>query len=81
MSCARSSGRAGVGDSSSGLGNSSSICSSSTCSLKDELGKGSRIFGGWTEKSTGELGATKEGICTSSGKRSKTKEEDREARK
>ena len=46
------------------------------------------IFGGWTEKSTGESrattegsGAATEGICASSGKRSKTKEEDREAQK
>ena len=88
MSCARSSGGAGAGDPSSGLGSSSSTCSSSPCSLKGELGKGSRIFGGWTEKSTGELGATTvgsraatEGICASSRKRSKTKEEDKEARK
>ena len=88
MSCARSSGGAGAGDPSSGLGSSSLTCSSSTCSLKDELGKGSRISSGWTEKSTGELGAatrgsgvTTEGICASSGKRSKTEEEDKEARK
>ena len=46
------------------------------------------IFGGWTEKSIGEsgvttggLGAATEGICASSGKRSKIEEEDREARK
>ena len=90
MSCARSSGGAGAGDPSSrlGLGSSSSTCSSSTCSLKGELGKRSVISGGWTEKSTRESGATTggsggatEGICASSGKRSKTKEEDREARK
>ena len=90
MSCARSSGRAGAGDLSSGLelGSSSSTCSPSTCSLKGELGKGSMIFGGWTEKSTRESGATTggprattEGICASSGKRSKTEEEDKEARK
>ena len=90
MSCARSSGEAGAGDPSSGLGlgSSSSTCSSSTCSLKGELGKGSVISGGWTEKSTresgattGGLGAATEGICASSGKRSKTEEEDREARK
>ena len=56
--------------------------------LKGELGKGSRISGGWTEKSIGESevatggsGDTTEGICASSGKRSKTEEEDREARK
>ena len=73
---------------SSGLGSSSSTCSSSTCSLKGELGKGSKISGGWTEKSTGESGATIEGsgaatkgICASSRKRTKTEEEDREARK
>ena len=42
----------------------------------------------WTEKFIGEsgattrgLGATIEGICALFGKRSKTKEEDREARK
>ena len=46
------------------------------------------IFGGWTEKSTRESEATTggsgvviEGICASSGKRSKTEEENREARK
>ena len=88
MSCARSSGGARAGDPSSGLGSSSSTCSSSTCSLNGELGKGSRISGGWTEKFTRELGATTVGsgatvggICASSGKRSKTEEEDREARK
>ena len=87
MSCARSSGGAGAGDPSSGLGSSSSTCASSTCSLKGELGKGSKVSGGWTEKSIGGSGATTgsgavtEGICVSSGKRSKTKEEDREARK
>ena len=54
MSCARSLGGAGAGDPSSRLGSLSSACSSSTCSLKGELGKGSRISGGWTEKSIGE---------------------------
>ena len=60
MSYARSSGGAGVGDPSSGLGSgiSSLTCSSSTCSLKGELGKGSVISSGWTEKSIGESGAT-----------------------
>ena len=55
MSCARSSGGAGAGDPSSGLGlgSSSSTCSSSTCSLKGELGKELVISGGWTEKSEG----------------------------
>ena len=88
MSCARSSGGAGAGDPSSGLGSSSSTCSSSTCSLNGELGKGSRISSGWIEKSIGGSGATiggsgavTEGICVSTGKRSKTEEEDREARK
>ena len=90
MSCARFSGGAGAGDPSSrlGLGSSSSTCSSSTCSLKGELGKGSKVSGGGTEKSIGGSGATTggsgvvtEGICASSGKRSKTEEEDREARK
>ena len=37
------------------------------------------ISGGWTEKSTRELGAAIEGICALSGKRFKTEEEDREA--
>ena len=60
MSCARSSGETRVRDPSSGLGlgSSSSTCSSSTYSLKSELGKGSMISGGWTEKSTRESGAT-----------------------
>ena len=86
MSYERSLGRAGVGDPSSSLGSSSSTCLPSTCSSKGELGKGSRISGGWTEKSTGESGATTgesgaaiEGICASSRKRSKTEKEDREA--
>ena len=88
MSCARSLGGAGAGDPSSGLGSLSLTCSSSTCSLKGELEKGSKISGGWIEKSTGESGATTggsgaaaEGICALSGKRSKIEEEDREARK
>ena len=88
MSCARSSGGARAGDPSSGLGSSSSTYSSSTCSLKGELGKGSRISGGWTEKSneesratTGGSGAITKGICASYGKRSKTEKEDREAQK
>ena len=74
MSCARSSGGAVARDPGLGLGSSSS-----TCLLKGELGKGSMISGGWTEKSTRELGAAIEGICASSGKRFKTEEEDREA--
>ena len=83
MSCERSSGEAGARDPSSGLmlGSSSLTCSSSTCSLKGELEKGSMISSGWTEKSIGESGATTEGICASSGKRSKTEEEDKEAQK
>ena len=88
MSCERSSGGAGAGDPSLGLGSSSSTYSSSTYSLKVELGKGSMISSGWIEKSTGESGtttvgsgATTGGICALSGKRSKTEEEDREARK
>ena len=80
MSCTRSSGGAGAGDPSSRLGSSSSTYASSTCSLKGELGKGSKVSGGWTEKSIGGSGATI-GICASSGKRFKTEEEDREARK
>ena len=81
MSCARSSGGAGVGDPSSGLGSSSSTCASSTCSLKGELGKGSKVSDGWTEKSIGGLRAIIEGICGSFGKRSKMEEIDKEARK
>ena len=81
MSCARSSGGAGVGDPSLGLGSSSSTCASSTCSLKGKLEKGSKVSGGWTEKCIGGSGAVTEGIYTSSRKRSKTEKEDREARK
>ena len=90
MSYARSSGRARAGDPSSGLGlgSLSSTCSSSICSLKGELGKGSMISGGWAEKSIGESiatiegsGAATKGICASSRKRSKIDEEDKEARK
>ena len=86
MSCARSLGGARARDPSSRLGSSSSTCSSSICSLKGELGKRSRISGGWTEKSTGESGVTTggsgaatKGICASSRKRSKIEEEDCEA--
>ena len=85
MSCARSSGGVGAGDPSSGLGLGSS---SSTCSLKGELGKGSVISGGWIEKfigeskaTTGGSGAATEEICASFGKKSKIEEEDRETRK
>ena len=46
MSCARSSGKAGVGDPSLGLGSLFLTCSSFTCLLNGDLGKGSRIFGG-----------------------------------
>ena len=88
MSCGGFLGGAGAGDPSSRLGSLPSTCSSSTCSLKGELGKGSMISGDWTEKSIGEsgvtiggLGAATKGICASFGKRSKTEEEDREARK
>ena len=88
MSCARSLGGAGAGDPSSRLGSLPLTCSFSTCSLKGELGKGLMISGDWTEKSIGESGATIVGlgaaierICASSRKRSKTEEEDREARK
>ena len=83
MTCARSSSEAGVKDPSSrlGLGSSSSTCSSSTCSLKGKLEKGSIISGDWIKKSTGESEAATERICVSSGKRFKTEEEDREARK
>ena len=76
MSCARSSGGARAEDLGSGLGSSSSTYSSSTCLLNGELRKGSRISGGWTEKSTGESGvitggsgSVTEEICASSGKK------------
>ena len=72
MSCARSSGEAGAGDPSSGLGGSSLTYSSSTCSLKGDLGEASKISGGWTERSVGGSRATIEGICGSFGKRFKT---------
>ena len=88
MSCARSLGEVGAGDPSSELGSSSSTYASSTYSLKGELRKGSKVSGGRTKKSIRGSGATTrgsgtviEGICASSGKRSKTEEEDREARK
>ena len=80
-SCARSSGRARAGDLSSRLGGSSSTCSSST-SLLDT----SKISSSWIEKSIGRSrvtiggsGVTIEGMCGLSGKRSKTKEVDKEA--
>ena len=88
MFYARSLGGVGAGDPSLrlGLGSSFLTCSSSTYSLKGELGNGSMISGGWTKKSTGEsratiggLGAATEGIYASFGKRSKIEEEDREA--
>ena len=86
MSCVRSLSGARVGDPSSGLGSSSSTCSSSTYSLKGELGKRTMISGGWIKKSTGELevttggsGAAIEGIRALSRKISRTEEEDREA--
>ena len=66
-------------DPSSGLGGLSLTCSSSTYSLEGDLGKISKISGSWIEKSIGGLGATIEGICGSSGKRSKTNMVDREA--
>ena len=52
-----------------------------TCSLEGDLEEASILFGGWTEKSIRGLGATIEGMCGSSRKRSKTEEVDREARK
>ena len=79
MSCARSSGGAGAGNPSLGLGGSSSTCSSSTCSLEGDLGEASILFGGWIEKSIRGSGATIEGMCGSFGKRSKIDEVDREA--
>ena len=58
MSCARSLDGARARDPSSWLGSSSSTCLSSTYSLKGELGKGSDISSGWTEKSVEESRAT-----------------------
>ena len=81
MSCARSLGRAGVGDPSSRLGSSSLTFSSSTCSLEGDLGETLKISSGWTEKSIKGSRAIIEGICGSSGKRSKIEEVDREVRK
>ena len=88
MSCARSSGRVGARDPSSGLGSLSSTYASSTCSLKGELGNGSKVSSGWTKKFIGESGATTggsgaatEGICATSGLRFKTEEEDKKAQK
>ena len=57
MSCARSSGRAREKEPSSGLGGSSSTCSSSTCSLEGDLGEASKISSGWIKKSIGGSGA------------------------
>ena len=74
-------GRAGAVDPSLGLGGSSLTYSSSTCSLKGDLGEASKISGGWIEKSIGGSGATIEGIYGSFGKRSKTEEVDREVQK
>ena len=76
--CARSSSEARVGarDLNIKLGNSSS-----TCSFKGDLGRASKISGGWSEQSREGSRATIEGICATSGKRSKIKEEDREAQK
>ena len=81
MSCARFSSGGGARNPSLRLGSSSSTCSSSTCSLKGDPRKAYKISDGWTKKSIGGLGAAIEGICGSSGKRSRTKEIDREARK
>ena len=63
MFCVRSSGGAGVGDPSSGLGGLSSTYSSSTYSLEGDLGEALKIFGGWIKKSIGGSGITIEGIC------------------
>ena len=49
--------------------------------IKGNLGEASKISGGWKEKSIGGSGVTIEGICGSSGKRSKTREVDKEVRK
>ena len=70
-----------VRDLDSKLGSLFSTCSSSTCSLEGDLGEALKISGGWTKKSIEEQGATIEGIYGLSGKRSKTKEVDREVQK
>ena len=46
--------------------------------IKGNLGEASKISGGWTKKSIEGLGVTIEGICGSSGKRSKIGEVDKE---
>ena len=76
MSRVRFSGRVGVGILSSRLGDSSL-----TCSLEGDPREASNISSGWIEKSIGGSEVTIEGRCGSSGKRSKTKEVDREPRK
>ena len=81
MSYARSSGGAGAGDPSSGLGGSSLTCSSSICSLKSDLGEALKFSSDWTKKSIGRSRVTIGEICGSFGKRSKTDEVDREAQK
>ena len=73
MSCVRSSGGARARDPSSGLGDSSSTCSSSTCSLENDPREASKISYGWTEKSIGGSKVTIEEVYVLSGKRSKTK--------
>ena len=72
MSCARSSGGAGAGDPSSGLGSLSSTCSSSTYSLEGDLGEASKISDDRTKNSIGGLGAIIGGIFGSSRKIFKT---------
>ena len=68
-----------MGDPNLKLGSLSSTCSSSTYSLKSDLGKAQKILVNWTENSIEGLGATIEEICGSYGKRFKTNEVDREA--
>ena len=81
ISCARSSDGAGDRNPSLGFGGSSLTCSSSTYSLKGDLEKASKIYGGWIEKFIRGSGVTIEGMCSSFGKRSKTEEVDRKERK
>ena len=56
-----------------------SCARSSTCSLEGDLVKASKIYGGWIKKSIRGSGVTIEGMCGSTGKKSKTEEVDKEA--
>jgi len=81
MPCEGYSGKAKVGDPGLKLGSSSSTYTFSTYLFEGDLGKVSKISGGWTEKFIGGPRATIEGICDSFGKSSKTEEVDRKEQK